>query len=157
MAVDPFANFTPREDDKLPSLRVAAVGDTFAGDVERIGSSFATEYGDSYVIELKLTYVAIRGISKEIADAAGVQPYIPPSVGDTVAFFVPVGKHVDQEIAKATKAAGTNGLREGDNLAGKLIDLIKNAKNPTWKPFKKHAFIVTPGKPVDPFGEKAPF
>lgn len=159
MAVDPFAGYTPEEQDyeKHPVLQLSSVGDTFKGTVTRVGNEFDTDYGSKYPVEVELSYVSIKPLA-EIEDLQ--RAYTPPSVGETAVFFVTATKqdgkihHVAEEIGKAAKRVDSNGLAEGDQLAGKLIEKTKSKANPTHKPFKKHAFIVTPGaKPAarDPF------
>lgn len=166
---DPFAGHEPVEEEyeKLPAVQLSTIGDTFKGTVTRIGSDFVVDYdGKSFVkypIELELTYVSIKPLP-EIEDLQ--RAYEPPKVGETAVFFVtavkPDGKphHVGEEISKAAKNAGSHGLNEGDALAGKLIDKVKSKKNTTYKPFKKHAFLIDPAVPAapsDPFSGEAPF
>lgn len=159
---DPFAGYDPSQDEreKLPVLQLSSVGDVFKGTVTRIGAEFDTDYGTKYPVEVNLTYVAIKPLA-EIEDLQ--REYNPPAVGEDAVFFVTATKqdgkrhHVQEEIEKAARRADVNGLSEGDALAVKLVEKVKS-KNPTFKPFKKHAAIIEPGKKAeaDPFTE-APF
>lgn len=161
---DPFAGYDPEEDEreKLPVLQLSSIGDTFKGTVTRIGSEFETDYGTKYPVEINLSFVAIKPLL-EIEDLQ--KEYTPPAVGTDAVFFVTATKqdgkrhHVQEEIEKAAKRVNSTGLNEGDALAGKLVDKVKS-KNPKYKPFKKHAFLIEPGAvaPADPFGNgEAPF
>jgi hypothetical protein len=159
---DPFAGYDPNDDEreKLPVIQLSTVGDTFKGTVTRIGSEFETDYGTKYPVELNLSFVAIKPLP-EIEDLQ--KEYTPPAVGTDAVFFVTATKqdgkrhHVQEEIEKAAKRASSTGLNEGDTLAGKLVDKVKNKKNPTYKPFKKHAFLIEPATLSDPFTGEAPF
>lgn len=159
---DPFAGYDPNQDDdreKLPVLQLSTVGDVFKGTVTRIGAEFDTEYGSKYPVELNLTYVDIKPLP-EIEDLQ--REYNPPKVGEDAVFFVTATKadgkrhHVQEEVEKAARRADVNGLSEGDALAVKLIEKVKNKKNPSYKPFKKHAAIIEPGKKAaaNPFTEE---
>jgi hypothetical protein len=166
---DPFAGYNPEEEEyeKHPVIQLASKGDTFKVKITRVGKIFDVDYGKKFPIEGELTYVGIKPLEEIVLPGGRVaqRAYTPPTVGETVVFFAYAEKqdgkthHVFEEIQKAAKKAGTQGIDEGGELAGKLIDLIKNS-NPSYQPFKKHAFLYTP--PVekteaDPFGGQPPF
>lgn len=160
---DPFANYNPEDDqqEKLPVIQLSTVGDVFKGTILRIGAEFTQTLDDNkkltkYPVEVRLNFVNIKSLP-EIADLQ--RAYEPPKVGEDAVYFVTKAKddgsrhHIQEEIDKATRRSGVESISVGGELAGKLLEKIKNDKYPTRKPFKKHAFMYEPG---DPFTTQEP-
>ncbi|MEV6898348.1 hypothetical protein [Amycolatopsis sp. NPDC051372] len=120
----------------MKTIKLKTPGDTFKGKVLNVGHTFETERYEKYAIELGLTYVAITPITAQ--PAHDIEAYNPPKVGETAVFFVNAAKvadgkphHVGEEISKASRRVGKNGVDVGDTLAGKLVDKITSRKNPS--------------------------
>ena len=156
---DPFDSYVPEPVEYGPSVKLSAVGDFFEGKIVKIGDLKAGEYGDFYFLEVELTRANLTPLPADPVEEK--EAYVPPVAGDTASFRVQATKangsthHVQEEIERAARRVDKNGVAVGDTLAGKLVEKIKSTKNPSYKPFRKHAFIVTPG--VAPAASSDPF
>lgn len=159
---DPFADYVPEENDyeKYPAIQLSTVGDTFRGTITRVGQEFLQQVDNGsivkYPVELKLTFVNIKPL-EEVGDVQ--RAYEPPKVGEIATYFVMKTKqdgkvhHIHEEITRACRKSDVDSIAEGGDLAGKLLEKVKNPNFPTRKPFKKHAFLYKPG---DPFASGGP-